>query len=212
MMVQVTSFIPTLIIAFGILFVGWIVFKTVRVLLTKMLSSIGFDFACDKLGISNFLRTGGLRHKPSELIGCLTYWVGIVMVLLMTVKSLGLALASNLVDTILGYVPSVISGVLVLIVGMLLARFVSIIVYVTAKNTDMPSPATLSRLSKLAIMVYVTIIFLREVGFETLFTDTTYNLLFVGIIFALALAFGLAGKDVAAKYLDVFKAKKVSHK
>jgi hypothetical protein len=212
MMVQVTSFIPTLVIALGIFIIGWVVFKTVRVLLTKVLTTIGFDYVADKLGISSFLRTGGLRHKPSELISCLTYWVGMVMVLIMAVKSLGLVFASDLVDSVLSYVPSVISGVLVLIVGMLMARFVSIVVYVTAKNTDMPAPATLSRLSKLAIMVYVTIIFLREIGFESLFTDTNYNLLFVGLIFSLALAFGLAGKDVAAKYLDVFKAKKVSHK
>ena len=134
------------------------------------------------------------------------------MVLLTTVKSFGLTVVADLTDKVIGYIPSVFTGVLVLIVGMLMARLVSALVYVIAKNTDMPSPLTLSRLSKLAIMAYVGIIFLKEIGFVSLFADANYTIITAGIVFALALAFGLAGKDIAARYLDVFNVRKPHHK
>lgn len=210
MTVQVASFIPTLLIGLGILFIGWILAKFIRQVLVQLFTAIEFDKVADKLGIAKFLKTGGIKDKPSEVIGCLAYCIMMIMVLIMTVKALGLTVASELVDKILIYVPSVISGVLVLIIGMYLARFVAALVYITAKNTDMPVPATLSRLSKLAIMTYVTIIFLKEIGFVSLFVGMNYTIFIGGVVFALALAFGLAGKDVAAKYLNVLHVKKTT--
>ncbi|MCA9404359.1 MAG: hypothetical protein KC897_11295, partial [Candidatus Omnitrophica bacterium] len=106
-------------------------------------------------------------------------------------------------DRLLAYIPNVITGVVVLIFGMLLAKFVATIIYIAAKNTDMPIPLTLAKLSKLAIIIYVSIIYLTEIGFVGLFSGANYSIFLTGIVFALALAFGLAGKDVAAKYLGV---------
>ena len=96
---------------------------------------------------------------------------------------------------------------MVLIFGMLLAKFVATIVYVTAKSTDMPIPATLARLSKYAIVVFVTILYLKEIGFVDLFVGANYTIFMAGVIFSLALAFGLAGKDIASKYLGVLERK-----
>lgn len=211
MTVQVVSFIPTLLVAMGILFIGWIVARFIREGVTLMFKVIHFDKLADKTGIARFLRTGGLKHKPSELLGFLTYCVFMVMILILTVKSLGLTVASDLVDKILAYIPNVVSGAFVLIIGMYIARFVSVLVYIAAKNTDMPIPAVLARLSKLAIMVYVTIIYLKEIGLVDLFMGEHSTLFVGGIIFALSLAFGLAGRDIAAKYLDVFKREPIHH-
>ena len=210
MLVRVASFIPTLFIALFILIVGWGIVKVFSRLVSRGLHKIGFDTLTDKVGLAKFLRTGGIKHKTSEFVGCITYTVLMVMVLIMAVKSLGLTVVSGVVDTILSYIPSVVSGVVTLIIGMVIARFVSATVYISAKGTDMPSPATLSRLSKLAIMAYVVILFLKQIGFVTLFVDANFSVFTTGIIFAMALAFGLAGKDVAARYLDVFK--KPTHK
>jgi hypothetical protein len=215
MMHKFLGFLPTLFTALVILVVGWIAAKLIRKYLTQLLHMVGFDSISDTVGLSRFLKVGGIKRKPSDLVGCITYWVFMVMVLITTVKSFGLTVVGDLTDTVIGYIPSVFTGVLILIVGMLIARLVSALVYVTAKNTDMPSPLTLSRLTKIAIMAYVGIIFLKEIGLISVFTDASYTTITYGIVFALSLAFGLAGKDIAAKYLDVFNVKKthpVHHK
>ena len=205
---RVANFITTLLIALGILIIGWYAAKLIRHFTTLVLHKVGFDTLSDKVGLTKFLKVGGIKRTPSDLTGCITYWVLMVMVLITTVKSFGLVAVADLIDKVLGYIPSVFTGVLVLIVGMLIARMVSVLVYVTAKNTDMPSALTISRLTKIAIMAYVGIIFLREVGFMSLFADTNLTIVTAGFVFALALAFGLAGKDIATKYLDVFNVRK----
>ena len=212
MMVRVIDFIPTLLIALGILVFGWVVSRFIRKLLVRLLDVIGFDVVSDKLGLSRILRIGGIRHKPSQLLACVVYSVLMVMVLLMTVKSFGLTVVSDMVDKVIGYVPDVIAGATVLIIGMLLAKAVSSIIYVTARNTDMPSPETLSHLTKFTIMGYVVIIYLKQIGIVALFTEFNYTVFMTGIVFALALAFGLAGKDLASRYLGVLNVKKGSHK
>ena len=205
---RVTSFVPTLLMALGILFIGWVISRFIRKLLLKGFKVMHFDTLSDSIGLSSILRNGGIKHKPSEMLSCLVYTVLMIAVFIMTIKSLGLTVASDVIDQLLAYVPSVLSGVFILIVGMLLAKVVSSLVYVTAKNTDMPIPETLSRLSKWAIVAYVTIMFLKEIGFVSLFVPD-YSTIFVGgVVFALALAFGLAGRDIAHRYLDVFNVKK----
>ncbi len=205
MMLKVLDFIPTLFIALAILFIGCFLAHGVQKLMVRLFKPL--DGAAGNMGITQALKKGGIRQQPSDVIGCLSYWILMVMVLIMSVKTLGLVVATDLLDRLLAYIPSVITGVVVLIFGMLLAKFTATIVYVTAKNTDMPIPLTLAKLSKFAIVIYVSIIYLREIGFVDLFAGTNYTIFITGIVFALALAFGLAGKDVASKYLGVLDKK-----
>ena len=205
MMIRVMTFIPTFTIALSILIVGYLCAKVIAKFLVSFSRTIGIDKLCTTLGLTKVLRKGGIKQKPSSLVGCLAYWTLMVMVLITTVKVFGLTMVTVLLDKVLGYIPSIFTGVFVLIVGMLLAKFVSILVYIAAKNTDMPIPEVLSRLSKWAIVVYVSIIYLTEVGFVALFSGASYSIFITGIVFAFALSFGLAGKDIAAKYLNVLK-------
>lgn len=215
MKVAVVGFLPTLvnlIIALAILVVGWFVAKLVTKGLIAGLRVIHFDKVLDKMGLSKVLKAGGVKQKPSNMLGCIFYWVLIVTVLMSTVKTLGLTITTDFLDAIFAYIPHVVTGALTLIVGMIVARVVSGLVYFAAKSTEMPIPETLRDLSKMAIVVYVTIMYLKEIGFVSLFEGPHYGTFITGIIFALALAFGLAGKDIAAKYLEVVKKPEHHHK
>ena len=205
MLAKIASFVPVLIVGLGILVIGWVIARMISKAFHGLLKTIGLDKIADKLEISRILDRGGIKHRPSELLSSLVYWIIMVMFLMTSVKSFGLTIAVDLIDRLVGYVPSVISGALVLILGMLLAKVVSSLVYVAAKNTDMPGAELVSRLTKWAIVFYVTIIFVKEIGFELLFVGTNFTIVFGGVVFAFALAFGLAGKDIAVKYLDVLK-------
>lgn len=204
---QVMSFIPTLITALGILIIGWILARWIRVLFTHVLKSINFDKFSDSVGLSRILKVGGLKHKPSEVFSCIVYSVLMVMVFMMTVKTFGVTIVSESLDKVLLYVPHVLSGALVLVIGMLLAKVIASIVYITAKNTDMPIPDVLARLTRWTIVAYVAVIYLHEIGFTALFVGAHHTIFITGVVFALALSFGLAGKDIASKYLSVFDKK-----
>jgi hypothetical protein len=203
----IMGYLPKLTIALAVLIVGWVLAKLITKLFITFLRTIDFDKISGKMGLTKVLKTGGIIQKPSTLFGCMVYWVLMVAVLITHVQALGIDVASSLLASVLGYIPHVIVGGVVLVVGMLIAQLVSVIIYVIAKNTDMPIPETISKLSKWSIVFFVSILYLKEIGFVALFTGASYTIFMAGIVFAFALAFGLAGKDIAAKYLMVFSKK-----
>ena len=201
------GYLPKLGVALMVLVVGWILAKFITKIFITFLRTVDFDKLSGKMGLTKVLKTGGITEKPSTLFGCIVYWIMMIGVLTAHVKALGLEVVSTLLDKVIGYIPSVISGVMVLIIGMLIARVVSVLIYIVAKNTDMPIPETLSKLSKWAIVAFVAVVYLKEIGFGFFFTGPAFSVVLSGIVFAIALAFGLAGKDIASKYLTFLSKK-----
>lgn len=207
MLAKFASFVPTLVGALLILAFGWIFAKVIRDVILRILKAIQFDKIADKAGISEILTKGGIKHTAGEMLGSLVYWLVIIMVLVMTVNALGLTIASQLLERLFAYVPNVISALFVLVLGMFLANVVSGVVYATAKNTSVPNPELLGKISRWAIIVFAVTVSLEELGIAPLLVGTTFNILFGSICFGLALAFGLGGKDAAARFIEELRKK-----
>lgn len=207
MLTKLISYLPTLFGALIILTVGWLVAKTLRRMVNRGLESIQFNKLADKAGISDILRKGGLKTSANEVLSSLVYWLAIIMVLVMVVNALGLPQASNVLESLFAYIPNVIGALFVLVVGMFLANFVSGIIRTAAGNASLPRPEMLASVSRWAIIIFAGTISLRELGIATLLVTTTFNIILAGFCLALALAFGLGGKDAAARYLNEWQQK-----
>ena len=208
MLGQVTGFIPTLVSGLFLLVVGIFVAKFIRDLVHRVLREIRLDKIADWLGVSNVLHKGGVRYKLSDLITSLVYLIMIVVFIFITVQTFGLTMMTDLMYRIMGYVPKVLSGIIVLVLGLILAKVVSKIIHATAHATDLPNPKFLERVSRWAIILYTVTISLEEFGYGALLEGKYFDMVFAGIVFAFALAFGLGGKDAAVKYLERHDAKK----
>jgi hypothetical protein len=208
MLTKILAYLPILLGALIILIVGWIVAKVIRRLVDLLLKTVRFDTIADKTGISEVLRKGGLKITAREVVSGLVYWLIIIMVLVMTVDALGLPKGSDVLASLFAYVPKVIAALLVLIVAMFLASFVSGIVLIAAGNAKLPKPELLAGICRWAIIIFAVTIALAQLDIATLLVTTTFNIILGGIVLALALAFGLGGKDAAARYLEELKQKR----
>ena len=65
----------------------------------------------------------------------------------------------------------------------------------------------LEAVSRWAIIIFAGTISLRELGIATLLVTTTFNIILGGVCLGLALAFGLGGRDAAARYLNEWQKK-----
>jgi len=209
---RIMHFVPTLFISLIILVIGCLVAHLITRLMREILIAIKFDKMAYAIGLTHILENGGVKGKPSKVVYSFIYILLNVIVLYITVKALGLSILSGLIDSLMIYIPNVLAGVMILILGMLLANFISRLVYIAANSTSMPNPPILAQLTKLAILVYVGVMYLKEVGFDSLFVGLNYTIFISGIILALALAFGLAGQSMANRYLDMISLKKVAQK
>ena len=202
MLTRIANFVPILIGALVILIVGWIVAKIIKGLVNRILAVIRFDVIAEKAGVSNILSKGGIKLTARQMISGLAYWLVMIMVLVMVVNALGLTVASQLLEGLLAYIPKVIAAIFVLVLGMFLGNIVSGIIRTTASNANLPKPEMLGNISQWAIVIFAATISLVQLGIAPLLVASTFNILFGGICLALSLAFGLGGKDIAAKYLE----------
>jgi len=197
----VTGGIPKILGVVGILVIGVIAGRVISQLLTRVLKELHLDKISHQLGIEDILHKGGLKYTFSEMLGKLVYWIIMLMVFILTLKTVGLVTVDEGLHRIMSYLPNVFSGVFVMIVGLLLAKVVTVIIGIVAYNTHLPKPELLTTLSTWVIILFTLTLFLQEVGLSILLEGTTFYMLFGGLCLALAISFGLAGKDTAAKYL-----------
>jgi len=208
MLTRILNYLPVLLGALIILIVGWVVAKAIRRLINWLLKTIRFDVLADKAGIPEILKKGDLKISAGELVSNIVYWLIIIMVLVMTVDALGLPKASDILSSLFAYVPKVIAALLVLIVAMFLASLVSGIVRTAAGNAKLPKPGMLAGISRWAIIIFAVTISLEQLGIAPLLVTATFNIILGGICLTLALAFGLGGKDAAAKYIEELRKKR----
>ncbi|MHC4418833.1 MAG: mechanosensitive ion channel family protein [Planctomycetota bacterium] len=208
MLTRILAYLPVLLGALLILIVGWIVAKIIRSIVNGVLKVIRFDVLADKAGISEVLRKGDLKISARQVVSGLVYWLIIIMVLVMVANALRLPKASDILSNLFAYVPNVIAALLVLVVAMFLASFVSGIVRIAAGNAKLPKPDLLAGISRWAIIIFAVTISLAQLGIAPLLVTATFNIILGGACLALALAFGLGGKDAAARYLDELKQKR----
>jgi hypothetical protein len=212
MLTRILAYLPVLLGALLILIVGWIVAKIIRSIVNGVLKVVRFDALADKAGISEVLRKGDLKINARQVVSGLVYWLIIIMVLVMVANALGLPKASDILSNLFAYVPKVIAALLVLVVAMFLASFVSGIVRIAAGNANLPKPDLLAGISRWAIIIFAVTISLAQLGIAPLLVTATFNIILGGACLALALAFGLGGKDAAQRYLDELKQKRSQKK
>jgi hypothetical protein len=201
MLNKVALFVPVLFAALVILLAGWIIAKVVSGLVQKALDGVKFNDFSAKIGFSDLLSKGNVALSPSALLAAVVYWAAMIVVFAVTVDAVGLNVAAGLLVKVSSYIPNVASAIFVLIVGMFLANLVSGIVKATASNAGVNRAEFLGSIAKGAILVFTTVVVLEELNIASFFVTTTFQIFFAAVCFALALAFGLGGKDLAAKIL-----------
>lgn len=198
----ITSYIPTVLGVLAALVVGGLVAREVGKLITSTLKGIHVDKLSHTIGLSHVLETGGIKRTVSDLIGAVITIGLTITSLVIALNYAGITVIGPMTDPIMAYVPTVVTGVITLMVGMFLAHIVSVFVRVVAANTHMPKPEMLSTFSKWAVVLMAVSIFVEKIGFGYLFTGTPLILMIGGLALGLGLAFGLGGREHATRYLD----------
>ncbi|HCI72147.1 MAG TPA: hypothetical protein DHV30_16745, partial [Balneola sp.] len=109
---ELASFLPNIIGALLILIIGWIIAKLVKTAAVRLLKLIRLDVVTEKAKIDQFLKDGGSDKSAIDILGGIIYWLIMLIVILAGLNTLGLGVASELVNQIILYIPNVIVAVL----------------------------------------------------------------------------------------------------
>lgn len=199
---QIGAFLPRLLIALVVAIGGWLFAKVLRLAVTKALRAFNFNVLTERSGLDGFLRQGGVDGDTTTIFGLLVYWLVILVGLLIAFNGLGLTYVTDLLGRVVWFVPNVFVALLVLALGSYFARFVGDTVATYCCTIKLHDAAFLGKLAQYAIMVFVVLIALDHVKVGGDIVRQSFLVILAGVVFALALAVGLAGKDWAADRIE----------
>jgi hypothetical protein len=198
---KITAFLPELIGAIIIFIVGWIVARLVKLGVVKLLTLVRFDKATEKGGVNEFLKKGDIAKSPSEIIGTLVYWFIMILVIIASLDALGLPIVSDILNSIFLYIPNVVAAIIVLILGFLVGNLLAAVVRTAASNAGFKAADSMGKLALYAIVIFSVAIALTQLDIGEDIIAAAFIIAFGAFALALALAFGLGGRDAAADYL-----------
>ena len=196
------EFLPRILLALVIVVVGWMVAKMVRFAIVKGLRAVNFNVLTERAGMDTFLRDGGIRADTSEILALLFYWLVILASLVIGFNLLGLEYITDLLGRVVWFLPKVMVALLILAFGAYFARFIGNAVIAYCRNVHLQDADILGRLAQYAILAFVVLIALDQVDVGGDIVRQTFLIVLAGVVLALALAFGIGGKDWAAEMLE----------
>jgi hypothetical protein len=198
---QIAVFLPRLLLAIFVLIVGWLVARGVRFAIVKALRAINFNVVTEKAGIDHFLQQGGADIDTIRVLGGLFYWLVIFAALMIAFNSLDLAYVTDLIGGVVLFLPRVMVAVVILVFGAYFARFVGTALATYLRNAGVAEAALMGRLALYAIMAFVIMIALDQIGLGDIIRQT-FLILVGAIALGLALAFGLGGRTRASELIE----------
>lgn len=209
---QIAEFLPKLVLAMALLFFGWIVAKLVRGGVRRLLALAHFDQLAEKTGVEEFLKHGDMHVTFSGIISEVSYWLVVLIVLVTVSSSLGLTAVADLFNRVALYLPNIVVAVLIIIFGTLLARFINRLVFTWLRNLGIDGALTMSTIAEYGVQVFAVFVALEQLAIGTQLLTTAFAILFGAVCLALALAFGLGGREWAARAIERWSNKQNNNK
>jgi hypothetical protein len=204
---QLASFLPGLIAALVVFFVGWAIAVAAGRLVERLLVVLRINQAFEHLrGFKAVVERAGLRLNVSLLIGEIVKWFFILVTLLAATSILGLGEISSFLTSVLLYIPNVVVAALILIIAVVLSNFVYRTVQASITAAGFSSAPMVAAVSKWAIIVFAMLAALTQLNVAVTLIQTIVTAFFAMIALAGGLAFGLGGKDLATRWLKKFEA------
>ncbi|WP_280153931.1 hypothetical protein [Piscinibacter sp. XHJ-5] len=201
-MLQIGAFLPRLGLALVILLAGFLIAKAARFAIEKGLRAVNFHIVTQRSGMDRFLQRGGAEFDTTRLFGVLVYWVVVLAALIVASNSLGLTYVTELLGRLMVFVPRLVVALLILAFGSYFARFVGNAIATYCRGIGVRDADALGRLARYAILFFVIMLSLDELQIGGAIIANAFLIVLGGLVLAIALAFGLGGREWAAHRLE----------
>ena len=195
---SIAGFVPGLLAFFVALIFSLLIAGFVRVLLKRSLQGMSFDRRLEEWGFTGASDWVPGR-SPTVFIARFAFWTVMVFGLLVGITAFNADLTSQLSMAVFRYLPNLVVALLLMGIGMFLARFLARAVLISAVNMQIHSAKLLSLGVKWLVLVLAAAMALEHMGIGGAIVRLSFGILFGGIVLAMALAVGLGSKDVVSR-------------
>lgn len=182
-------------IVIGIL-LGWLLAWIVR----SILMAAKFDTRVQQWGVAN-VSDWSSSNRPTTLVSRIVFWALVVIGLFVGIAAFDASSGVGVSTFIMAYLSKIVAAIVVLLIGIIVARFLSRTVLIAAVNMNMQYARLISMGVKWMVLVFTIAMVLDHLGIARSIVDLGFGILFGGIVLALALAVGLGSRDLVTRSL-----------
>jgi len=195
---QIALFLPKLLAAMLLLLGGWLLARMLRAGLKRALEALGFGRMAEKSGLEALVRQGGFDLSLAGILAGTLYWIVLLVVAVSAANSLGLESLAGLANRVILFLPNVAVAILILVFGTLLARILNRLIFAWLHRSKFPGALSVSTGCEYGVQIFALFLALEQLEIGTTLLTVAFAIVFGGLVLALALAFGLGGRDWAA--------------
>jgi hypothetical protein len=199
---KIAVFLPNLLFAIAVILIGWVICNVIKRVVVRLLKLCQFDTLAERAGIKQILDRGGIGQSTSEIVGLLVFWFLFLIAIVTTLETLNLSGATDTLHTIYLYIPKIVAALVTLILGLYFANFLESVTRTSCANAGLEQAASLGRAAYVGTAIFVVAGIFEILDIASEIVIWAFILVFGAVCLALALAFGLGGRDVAGRYLE----------
>ena len=185
-----------------IFLIGWLIARFLKSLIIRFFKVIKIDKLGEDSGLKGLLEKGNVTRDISELIGIGVYWLLMLVVIFIAVDFAGILIPEEVINTLLGFIPKFILGLLIFIFSVFLGNFFNGIVRTSAGNMGIEKASLLGKITHISIVAFGAVIALQQIGIAPTFIANVFIIVLGSFCFGIALAFALGCKDIIKNYLE----------
>ena len=202
MMKRMALFLPKLLALASFILLGIVVGLAIKAVLQRLLRAARVDALSERWGLQAALTKAGFKQPFSQVVGRLAFWTVFVIFVFMGVDALDLPATAGLMGQLLGYLPSVVAAGLLVLVGVLLANFLSEATLIATVNAQIQEARFIASMVRWGIFLFTTAMVLTQLGIAKEIVVAAFSIVFGGVVLALAIAVGLGGRNIARHALE----------
>ena len=197
------NFVPGLLLAIILFIVGWVVGSIIGKAVAQVIGALKIDNLFESAGADEVMTRMGLKLNIGKFFGLIVKWFIIIVFLMASLQIVGLTDVNDFLKAaVLLYLSKVIIAAIVLIIATVISEAMQKIVIASSKAANISSAHMLGSITRYAIWGFAIIIALSELGIAAAFMQILFTGLIAALAIALGLSFGLGGKEAAARTID----------
>jgi len=192
--------IPTILVFLLILLIGYVVARVLRSLTARLLDRVGLDRTLHNSEYGQYAERISPGWSPSRLIGTIVFFFVLLGALSVAISYTGNPGLTSLLEGIYSYLPKIVAAVLIFVIAAAASGALGGLVQRTMGDT--PTGSVVKAVVPGLIMVIAAFMVLDQLEIAPEIVPIAFQALLYGLAGALALAFGLGGREVAAKMIN----------
>ncbi|MCE5312385.1 MAG: hypothetical protein LLF86_04450 [Nitrospiraceae bacterium] len=198
---KILHFLPNFLAAVMLFIIGLILAWLLKLIAAKIFTGLKLDSFADRVGLTSVFLKGGVKETLSGILAMLISLIMIFTFSIIALRALDIPSVERLLERLFLYLPNIFVALLIIFFGYLFSNFLGRAVLIASVNAGIKASEMIGRLVKAAVILMSVTMSLEQLGIGSSTIIVAFAIVFGGIVFALALAFGLGGRDIAAEYL-----------